>query len=388
LKKTCLILFIIFIFSSVLPAAGIVNGDFENGDLSGWTTSYGTALMSSALVVTPSAALYSNGGLNQVHSGNYAAQIYSGDGDSTHLDWASIQQDIVVPPGFTSLEMWFSAVVNGYHYINDPTHILLNEDAYVQFDVTTPSSTVFSQKFGYYQNITLLVDGIINPPNDYWKYLPWMQVVVPLADYVGQTLTIKYTAYDCNQGGHFCYGYIDDLRFIQPPSPTPSITPTGTITLTPTFSATITLTGTPTDTPTLTPSVTQSFTPSITPTYTITRSATVTPTFTITPTYTETPVPLTFMDVGPFPNPFKVDTQIVYWISTDANVTVKIFTVSGEVVAESDPADKQAGYNKFYWDGLNKSRKRVASEVYIYRIFVVSPRKETTVHLGKVACVR
>lgn len=39
----------------------------------------------------------------------------------------------------------------------------------------------------------------------YWK--EWTTVSVNLRDYIGQTLTITLTTYDCNQGGHFGYAY-------------------------------------------------------------------------------------------------------------------------------------------------------------------------------------
>jgi flagellar hook assembly protein FlgD len=115
----------------------------------------------------------------------------------------------------------------------------------------------------------------------------------------------------------------------------------------------------------------------------------VTQTFTVTPTCTATPLPLTIADQGPFPNPFRDDTNIVYWISADADVDVKIYTVSGEVVYwEEDPERKLKGYNKFYWNGKNKGLRKVASGVYIYRISAVSDRGEHVRVFGKTACVR
>lgn len=40
-------------------------------------------------------------------------------------------------------------------------------------------------------------------------YRPWTSVFVPLSSYIGQCVTIQFTASDCSQGGHYGYAYID-----------------------------------------------------------------------------------------------------------------------------------------------------------------------------------
>ena len=88
---------------------------------------------------------------------------------------------------------------------------------------------------------------------------------------------------------------IIEIRLIEAPTPTPSVTPTQTITPTNTETPTPTVTETPTNTPTNTE------TPTNTPTPTVTQ----TPTNTNTPTVTQTPTPTNqpffaylFMDMG------------------------------------------------------------------------------------------
>ena len=183
-------------------------------------------------------------------------------------------------------------------------------------------------------------------------------------------------------------------------------TSTPTFTATPTFTVTSTSTTTPTYTPTftVTPTVTATSTSTITPTYTPTYSVTVTNTSTITntpsvtrtvtctntvtDTLTPTPIPLLLKGKGNYPNPFVKDTQIVYWLSTDADVKIKIYTVSGEVVRWEQDLHGLAGYNHFYWDGRNRAIKPVASGVFIYRISASTPRDREQSVMEKCACVK
>jgi hypothetical protein len=169
---------------------------------------------------------------------------------------------------------------------------------------------------------------------------------------------------------------------------TPSFTSTPTFTTTPTYTmtATPTETSTKTSTPTITPSFTN--TPTYTVTNTITDTSTITPTPTITPTFTPTPLPLILDLKGNFPNPFIKDTQIVYKLSVDADVKIRIFDVSGEIVRWQEDLAGKAGYNSFYWDGKNRAVKPVASGVFIYRIEASTSRGEHASGFMKAAVVK
>ena len=150
----------------------------------------------------------------------------------------------------------------------------------------------------------------------------------------------------------------------------------------PTNTSTSTITPTWTYTPTFTISAT------FTPTYTVTMTGTPTITPTVTVTLTPTPLPLVLNLKGNFPNPMMNDTHIVYWLSTDADVSIKVYTVSGEVVLNHDGLPGLAGYDSFYWDGKNRATKPVASGVLIYRISAVSPRNEHQEKFSKLAVVK
>lgn len=173
---------------------------------------------------------------------------------------------------------------------------------------------------------------------------------------------------------------------------THTITPTHTITETHTHSPTITETHTITPTHTITD--THTATPTVTETSTITMTHTVTPTVTPTltrtptPTVTNTPVPFVMALEGNFPNPFDRDTQIVYWLSRNADISLKVFTVSGEIVREIKAVAGLAGNNSLYFDGRNKRDKPLASGVYIYKITGRTERNESASFTSKMSVVK
>ncbi len=236
---------VVFSLSLFLPSGALawVNTGFETGDTSGWTIQTGTGTYPSSApyvnVVGPGAALLTNGTafgnpaicpapticLNQVNSGNYAAVLYSGWGDEYHEDWSSIQQTDTVPANQTVLTVWFAAVLEGYHYLTEDTSS--QADSLVQFDILLGAQTVYTQQYSWYVDypppdvtaplvpplmppiypVTLVYDGDVDSGVT-WAHLPWTQYVYDFGAYVGQQVTIKYTAFDCEWGGHFCYGYL------------------------------------------------------------------------------------------------------------------------------------------------------------------------------------
>jgi len=74
-----------------------------------------------------------------------------------------------------------------------------------------------------------------------------------------------------------------------------------------------------------------------------------------------------------YPNPFNPDTWIPYQLSSDAQVNLTIYDMTGRVVRTIEVGSKPAGRYKskskaIYWDGHNEFGERVASGVYFYRI--------------------
>jgi uncharacterized repeat protein (TIGR01451 family) len=179
---------------------------------------------------------------------------------------------------------------------------------------------------------------------------------------------------------------------------TPTITPSRTITQTRTRTFTLTPTPSPTTTATVSRTFTKTFTRTVTGTPTFTATATLTATFTGTPTLTvtstltatvsPTPVPLVLTLKGNFPNPFTYETMIAYHLTVDADVEIKIYTVTGEVVFEQTGIKGLAGHNSFPWNGRNMSNKRTASGVFIYKVSAstkIDPKRSV---FSKMACVK
>ena len=74
-----------------------------------------------------------------------------------------------------------------------------------------------------------------------------------------------------------------------------------------------------------------------------------------------------------FPNPFNPDTWIPYQLKESANVVIRIYNVSGQLVRILDTGYRQPGFyidkmDAAYWDGRNEPGERVASGVYFYQL--------------------
>jgi len=74
-----------------------------------------------------------------------------------------------------------------------------------------------------------------------------------------------------------------------------------------------------------------------------------------------------------YPNPFNPDTWIPYQLEKDADVVVRIYMATGQLVRMLNLGYKRAGFytNKeraAYWDGENEAGEHVASGVYFYSI--------------------
>ena len=74
-----------------------------------------------------------------------------------------------------------------------------------------------------------------------------------------------------------------------------------------------------------------------------------------------------------YPNPFNPETWIPYHLSEDAEVTLTIYDVSGELVRTIDVGHQIAAKydtkaKAIYWDGRNRFGEQVASGIYFYSL--------------------
>jgi|GEM_PF-1674789 len=417
--------FVFVLAVACLPNRGLawVNGGFENGNTNGWTASTGSGVSIMAApyvgVINPGSATLTNGTmfgdpticpvpaicLDQVHSGNYAAVLYSGYGDINHQDWAKLQQTDLVTASQPILTVWFAAVLEGAHYLSeDPIPLA---DSEVQFNILVGGQTVFSQDYSWYvdyppPNVTPLLVPPLSPPlfpvtlvydgavNNYnfgaitsgpvtWAHFPWTQYAYDFTPYIGQQVTIQYTALDCNGAAHYCYAYLDDAAWnnsgsVSNVTPVPCFS-SGGFTCTPTQTPTITETPTPcgwpgiTCTPTQTPTITMTFTPSQTFTHTLTPTATLSPTWTLSPTPT--------CEMHLWPDPYNPNTGSGYFKASclPSRGTLSIYTVSGELVQQVQEAGGMA-----QWKGVNRFGSPVSTGIYFY---VVQTSSGTVLRTGK-----
>jgi hypothetical protein len=85
------------------------------------------------------------------------------------------------------------------------------------------------------------------------------------------------------------------------------------------------------------------------------------------------PIPANTRLAQNFPNPFNPDTWIPYQLSKDANVTIKIYNVAGQLVRTLELGQQPAGYymNKeksAHWNGRNDVGEKAASGIYFYTL--------------------
>jgi len=74
-----------------------------------------------------------------------------------------------------------------------------------------------------------------------------------------------------------------------------------------------------------------------------------------------------------YPNPFNPETWIPYRLAAEANVTIAIYGVRGQLVRILELGIQPVGAyflkdKAAYWDGRNEAGESVASGIYFYRI--------------------
>ena len=209
-------------FLAAMPArADFINGGFEDGTFSGWTTNGGlwyggigtytyTGDQGKSAIVSPGndPLLASNGvSVPMVYNGNYSARVNNSDPNN---HFSTISQSAV----WTASHIYFawSAVlqdpVSGHTHDQEPHFLITLHD-------DTAASNLYS--------IVIAVDtvpGTFQETTNFWKYSGWQTVDldVQAAGAVGHTLTLTCLASDCALGGHGGYVYLDGFGAAPPSS--------------------------------------------------------------------------------------------------------------------------------------------------------------------------
>ena len=77
---------------------------------------------------------------------------------------------------------------------------------------------------------------------------------------------------------------------------------------------------------------------------------------------------LRLFQVMNYPNPFKTSTQFVFEISTVADISIDIFTLSGRKIKSIKEDRMETGYRTIDWNGKDAFGGELANGVYLYRV--------------------
>jgi hypothetical protein len=89
-------------------------------------------------------------------------------------------------------------------------------------------------------------------------------------------------------------------------------------------------------------------------------------------------------NVDNYPNPMKDKTVIVYHLSKEVPVEIKILTIAGRLVKEIYPGISRYGANYAEWDGRDRLGRKVSNGVYYY----VIKAGDGEPYYGKIAVIR
>ena len=77
----------------------------------------------------------------------------------------------------------------------------------------------------------------------------------------------------------------------------------------------------------------------------------------------------TVSDVFNLPNPFRDATNFIFQLSSEAEVNLRIYNLSGREIWREDISG-QEGYNSIYWQGTDFAGSRLANGTYLYLLEV------------------
>jgi len=89
-------------------------------------------------------------------------------------------------------------------------------------------------------------------------------------------------------------------------------------------------------------------------------------------------------NVNNYPNPMKDKTVIVYYLSEEVSVEIKIFTIAGRLVEKLQPGVARYGANYVEWDGRDRKGRKVSNGIYYYSIKAGDAKP----YYGKIAVIR
>lgn len=74
--------------------------------------------------------------------------------------------------------------------------------------------------------------------------------------------------------------------------------------------------------------------------------------------------------LGNYPNPFNPKTEIAFNLENDANVSLKIYNIKGQLIKMYTQNEYSKGIHKITWNGKNSENKNISAGIYFYRITI------------------
>ncbi len=79
-------------------------------------------------------------------------------------------------------------------------------------------------------------------------------------------------------------------------------------------------------------------------------------------------MPETYELAQNYPNPFNAGTRITFGLPQGANVTLDVYSITGQKVATVADGYFDAGRYNIIWNGADESGQSLASGIYFYRL--------------------
>lgn len=204
--------------STITVQPSCTNMGFGSGNFSGWTGTTGTAVTGPTGASTPTynatALAITNGRQTIMNGGNDPCggfprvdplggpfSVRLGN-NNTGAEAEQLMQTFMVSPNNSSFTYRYAVV------FEDPGHTSQEQPFFKALLRDQTGAIIPCSEF--------IVSAAANLPGFFnstscsgVRYKPWSSVNVDLSNYLGQQVTVEFTAGDCSQGGHFGYAYID-----------------------------------------------------------------------------------------------------------------------------------------------------------------------------------
>lgn len=216
--------------STTAMADTFTNGNFESGNLAGWTqgggywddppvsnitaqayslggSRYNASYIANS-VVTPGLDANTDNHLNRVYSGNYSAQI----NDANSNNSVSLLSQTVKNYTDSTIYFAWAAVLQDSHGPDDSDNFILT------LTDDTKGLTLYNTVFN---SALASTAGLFTKSSTNWYYTSWQVQNFDVSAYAGDQFTLSLLASDCPYGGHAGYVYLDGFGAVLPPTTDP-----------------------------------------------------------------------------------------------------------------------------------------------------------------------